>query len=380
MKSLRIIRSFAGRVGAGGFGLIELMVALLIGLVMTGATLTLFLDLSRSSADMAKTNVQIENGSMAMQLLRDDLTHAGFWNGFIPEFDDLTVTAADYPASAVDAGYPAALPAPCATYTPPLTAGDERALLGVPLQLYSAVPGGCSTALPSPVAGSDVLLVRHADTCVAGVGTCVADSAGQLYLQTSRCDGEAPYVLSDSGFVLHKRNCTALDEKRRWINNIYYLRSYAVTPGDGIPTLMQSSFDALAQQVAIPMVEGVEAMRFELGVDNVGDGGPVNYAQAVDWGPASSQIIKNTPKYRGDGAADSVCTSATPCTLDDMVNTVVVKAYLLVRELEPSAGYSSDKTYRLAGTTFGPYGDAYKRHVYSTTIRLNNISGRRETP
>lgn len=143
---------------------------------------------------------------------------------------------------------------------------------------------------------------------------------------------------------------------------------------------MQSSFDALAQQVAVPMVEGVEVMRFELGVDNVGDGGPVNYAQAVDWGLVSSQIIKNTPKYRGDGAADSVCTSATPCTLDDMVNTVVVKAYLLVRELEPSAGYSSDKTYRLAGATFGPYGDAYKRHVYSTTIRLNNISGRRETP
>ena len=55
---------------------------------MMGAILTLFLDLSRSSVDMAKTNVQIENGSMAMQLLRDDLTHAGFWNGFIPEFDE----------------------------------------------------------------------------------------------------------------------------------------------------------------------------------------------------------------------------------------------------------------------------------------------------
>ncbi|MNP77388.1 hypothetical protein D3C76_1748080 [compost metagenome] len=57
-----------------------------------------------------------------------------------------------------------------------------------------------------------------------------------------------------------------------------------------------------------------------------------------------------------------------------------MRVSLLVRSLKPSAGYSSDKTYRLAGSTLGPYTDNFKRHAYAMTVRLNNVSGRRETP
>lgn len=357
-----------------GFGLLELMVAMALGLLLTTGILTLYLNMSRSSSEMAKTNLQIENGRLAIQLLRDDLAHAGFWNGFIPEFDDLTL-------SAVPSDFPATIPTPCFAYSS--WASTSRSIrLGTAVQLYSGVPSGCSTALPDAQANSDVLLVRHAQTCVAGVGNCEADTAGKLYFQTSRCEGEARYVLADAGFTLHQRNCTTLAEKRKFINNLYYLRDYAITPGDGIPTLMQSSYDlvggTLNQQPAVAMIEGVEAMRFELGVDNISDSGAaVNYAQAITWASASN---KNSPTNRGDGAADTLCTSATPCSLSDMVNAVQIKVYLLVRDLESSPGYSSDKTYNLGGRTYGPFSDAFKRHVYSTSIRLSNISGRRETP
>lgn len=360
-----------------GFGLLELMVAMAIGLFLTTGILALYLNMSRSSAEMARTNVQIENGRLAIQLLREDLVHAGFWSGYIPEFDDLTLSTAP-----VD--YPAVLPTPCAAYSS-WTASTKSDLLGTHVQLYSGVPTGCALALPDAVVGSDVLVVRHAQTCVAGVGNCEADTPGKLYFQSSRCEGEARYVLADSGFTLHKRNCTTAVEKRKYVNSIYYLRDYAFTPGDGIPTLMQSSFDlaagSLTQQPAVAMIEGVEAMRFELGVDNISDSAAaVNYSQAVIWASAS---IKNSPTNRGDGAADAFCTSAT-CTLNDMLNSVQIKVYLLVRDLEPSPGYSSDKTYSLAGTTFGPFSTlpsaAFKRHAYTTSVRLNNISGRRETP
>ena len=356
-----------------GFGLIELMVAMALGLLLTTGILTLYLNMSRSSSELAKTNLQIENGRLAIQLLRDDLVHAGFWNGYVPEFDDLTL-------SAIPSDYPATTPTPCFAYSS--WTGTSRSIrLATAVQLYNGVPSGCSTALPNAQANSDVLLVRHAQTCVAGAGNCEADTAGKLYFQTSQCEGEARYVLADSGFSLHKRNCTTLAEKRKFINNIYYLRDYAFAPGDGIPTLMQSNYDlagSLNQQRAEAMIEGVEAMRFELGVDNRSDSGAaVNFAQAVTWASAS---IKNSPTNRGDGAADSLCTSATPCGLNDMVNAVQVKVYLLVRDLEPSPGYSSDKTYSLAGRTYGPFSDAFKRHLYSTTVRLSNVSGRRETP
>lgn len=357
-----------------GFGLIELMVAMAIGLLLTVGILTIYLDMSRSNSEMARTNVQIENGRLAIQMLRDDLTHAGFWNGYISEFDDLTLTT-------VPADYPAALPAPCAAYAD-WTLADKTNLLGVAVQLYAAVPAGCAAQLNDKVADSDVLVVRHAATCAAGVGNCAADTPGKLYFQTSLCEGEGRYVLAPGGFTLHQRNCTAPAEKRQYISNIYYLRDYAVTAGDGVPTLMQSSFDlaggTLGQQVAVPMIEGVEAMRFEFGVDSLSDtGAAINYLQAVNWADSAN---KNSPTNRGDGAADAQCTSATPCTLANMLNTVMVKVYLLVRSPEASPGYSSDKTYNLAGETFGPFADSFKRHVYVTTVRLSNISGRRETP
>ena len=59
---------------------------------------------------------------------------------------------------------------------------------------------------------------------------------------------------------------------------------------------------------------------------------------------------------------------------------MVVEIHLLVRNLEPTPGYQSNKTYVVGGETFGPFSDAFQRHVYSTTVRLTNVSARRETP
>src|SRR5262245_12942378 len=93
-----------------GFSLIELMVASAIGLLIVLGMLTLFVNVSRTNDEMAKTNAMIENGRFAMQLLQNDVAHAGFWNMYYPDFDDLTIT--DEPAD-----YPAELPDPCLDYS-----------------------------------------------------------------------------------------------------------------------------------------------------------------------------------------------------------------------------------------------------------------------
>ena len=89
-----------GYSASAGFGLIELMVAMTLALILSAATLTLYLNMSRSNSELAKTNSQMEHGRLAIRLLRDDLMHAGFLDGYLPEFDDLTATAApaDYPS------------------------------------------------------------------------------------------------------------------------------------------------------------------------------------------------------------------------------------------------------------------------------------------
>ena len=366
-----------------GFSLIELMVAMVIGLLMLVAVLQLFLDITRTNDEMAKTNAQIENGRFTIQLLQSDLSHAGFWNGYIPQFDDLTEE--NIPGDA-----PTAVPDPCAAYAP-WDATYITNLLGTPVQAYEedGVPAGCAGLVSSPKSDTDVLVVRHAETCVAGVGGCEADTAGRLYFQASFCDDDAgDYVLGTTGFGLHTMTIPAgatscndaastFAEKRKFVSSIYYIRD------DN--TLMRSQFDlasgVLEQQPAQALIEGVEGFRVELGIDSLSKtGAAVNYAQAVNWADSSN---KTTPTNRGDGSPDGDfirCTTASPCDQDDLANVVTVKLYVLVRSLVATPGYTDTKTYNLGSTSLGPFEDGFQRHLFSSTVRLNNVSGRRETP
>jgi len=402
-ESLYQIKPFPKKLQRG-LSLVELMIALTIGLLISAALSALFINISRNSSEMAKINSQIENGRFAIQILQDDIIHAGFWGDYVPEFDDLTLDS-------VPTDLPAAVPNPCQAYD--VTTWDaayKSDLIGVPVQVYGDTPpagAGCLTDIATnKQPNTDVVLVRHAGTCIIGAANCEADTLGKFYFQSSlsynlpqprpvpdpNCPvGETgdtqPYILDTTGFgVLSQKDCsTPVTDKRKFISNIYYVRDYANVVGDGIPTLMLSQFDlaggTLAHQEAVPLIEGIEGFSIELGIDSLSDSGaPVDYTNAVDW---SDDENLTSPTNRGDGAPDGAfirCTDIAPCTVDQLVNVVGVKIYVLARALSGTPGYTDTKTYNLGSTTLGPYNDSFKRHVFSTTVRLNNISGRRETP
>jgi type IV pilus assembly protein PilW len=90
---------------------------------------------------------------------------------------------------------------------------------------------------------------------------------------------------------------------------------------------------------------------------------------------------KTTATNRGDAIPDGPYVHCAPCTADQLMNATSVRIYILARSREPTQGYVDTKTYDLgAGTTLGPYNDGYKRHVYTTTVQLPNIAGRRLRP
>jgi type IV pilus assembly protein PilW len=60
-----------------GFSLIELMIAVTLGLLIMTALVSLFVNTSRTNQEMAKTNSQIENARFALNVLADDLMHGG---------------------------------------------------------------------------------------------------------------------------------------------------------------------------------------------------------------------------------------------------------------------------------------------------------------
>jgi type IV pilus assembly protein PilW len=393
----RNLRPAVNRKRPRGFGLVELMISIVIGLIMIAALVALFLGTSRNNRQMATANSMIENGRFAIQLLESDIVHAGFWGTFVPQFDDAT-------ADGAPGDVPTGVPDPCLPYDP-LTwnAAYVRNLLGVPLQAYDAadVCSGAGAPVEDMRADTDLLVVRHAATCAVGEAGCEGDVAGKLYMQSSLCPADAAtFVFGRTGtavFDLHRRHGSCEDggpvdagvpfaEKRRFVSNLYYVRDLVIA-GVVVPTLMRSTFDQagtdLAHQPAIPLVEGIDAFRVEIGVDSLSGSSPpelVDYTSPIDWEDADT---KEMATNRGDGIPDGVfirCTTAAPCGVDELINTTAVRLWVLARSREPTQGYTDTKEYILAGETFGPYSDGFKRHVYSTTLRLPNISGRRERP
>lgn len=460
-----------------GFTLIELMVAITISLLIMLALITVFVNITRSNAEMAKTNMQIENGRFAMQILQNDIVHAGFWGGYVPQFDDLS--SRDIPALTSVAGgtVPSAVPDPCLAYSVANWNDQYKAdLLGLPVQGYDTAPAGCATVLANKKADTDIIVVRHAETCVAtgvGTSTCEANVAGNLYFQASLCSATAQagggttitlsaassdvddtyngkiirivagpgagqereitdydgttkiatvdsawavnpnemsnysldagdYIFNTTGHVSTKRNCADIADLRKFVSNIYYIRDYAVTPGDEIPTLMRSGFGLSGspaalqhQQPAVALIEGIEGFRVEYGIDNLSDtGAAVDYTQGVVWADIANLT---SPTNRGDGMPDeyvrcptadrsidntapSKAPAATVCGVDELSNVVTAKLFVLARSRDITPGYVDGKVYQLGTTELGPFNDNYKRHVFSTTVRLNNVSGRRETP
>lgn len=341
-------------VGQSGFSLIELMISITLGLLIMSGVLALYLNLSKSNAELAKMNRQIENGRFTIQLLQQELWHAGFWGTYIPPLPSVVP--------------PTAIPNPCLAFSDWDTA-DFNNVYSIPVQGYAAgvvLPDECSSIITNRQSNSDVLVVRYAATCVAGVGNCENYNAGKLYLQMQTCSdtsktgiylpdaATAPVLEASGSTTVYKKDCTTAAEKRKFNMSIFYVRSYSVTSSDGIPTLMRADFDlsggVVKMQSAQPLIEGIQSIQFEYGRDTDENG--------------NADIFDD-------------CSS---CSAVDWANVVAVQVHVLARNLEASVGHVENKIYQLGSTTLGPFSDGFMRHVYSSYIRVINPSGRREKP
>lgn len=356
-----------------GFSLIELMIAITISLIIVAALVALFVNFTRSNNELAKTNIKIENGRIAMQLLQNDIVHAGFWGslGFIHP------TATEPSAYPNGYGLPTAVPDPCLAVA---SWNDvyKTNLLAIPVQGFANgnTLTGCNVT--GAIANSDVLAVSHANTCTAGSAGCEGGTDTGPHIQVSACrtGAELPYVIApaapgSTAFTLREKNCTTpVAALRKIISNIYYVASI-----NNIPTLMRVSLVNGAWSAPQPMIEGIEAFRVEYGIDTLGRNGlPINLA--------------STPANYGDGSADVFVTcphydTGTPpalvqCSQDELANVVAVRVHVLARNIEPTIGYNDTKSYKLGAATIPAANDNFKRHVFSTTVRLVNPSARRE--
>jgi type IV pilus assembly protein PilW len=333
----------------GGYTIIELMIAVTIGLAILVALVTLFANNSRARAEIDRANQQTENGRYALQLLTDDLHSAGYLAEFNP----------------APLGNPAAKPDPCATDLSTL-----RTALPLPIQGYdngTNAPSCLNDVRP----GTDILVVRRASTCGVGEPGCDPYVAGAAYIQASSCQSTAElasgnistyYALdaNTANLSLHQKDCATAALWHQYRTHIYFVANND-KDGDGIPTLKRAELGATGFAI-VPLVEGVENLQIEYGADT-----------SVPTTGAPAFFTADPDGYNG-------C-SVSEC-LGYWRNTVAVKISILARNITVTPGYIDSKVYLLGsnadGTdnTVGPLGDGYKRHTYESLVRLNNTSGR----
>ncbi|MEP7083155.1 MAG: PilW family protein [Betaproteobacteria bacterium] len=337
-----------------GFTLVELMVGIVVGMLVITAMALLFANSSAARAEMDRASQQIENGRVALQILRDDIHQAGFFGGYsggVRRIVDACVPRAALVLSAGALGWqssPASVPLPIHGYA----AGETPA---------------AETCITNQQPGTDALVLRSVDSSSVAVSSVTgAASATDYYLQTSACADpvldapDRPFVVAAGGsgaaatFTLHQKDCSTLAPLRKLIVRAYYIGKCSVCSGsgDGIPTLRMVELEG-ATATSQSVVEGIDSMHIE-------------YALDTD----------------NDGAFDAVrrCRASTdPCAVADWQNVMAVRVFLLARNLTPSPAYLDTKTYDmgLAGV-IGPANDRFKRHLYSATVTAFNQTGPRE--
>ena len=239
-----------------GMSIVELMVALTIGLMVLAGLASIFASSSAARTEMERTSRQLENGRFAMELLSDDLRMAGFYG-------ELNLIGSPAPAAMGD---------PCST-----DSTIWNAVLTHGVQGIDNATAPLPTCLPGTVKpNTDILVVRFANTCEAGTVGCDPVVGGRPYVQVSKCDQViagppsgpenllTPYLLGLSGtvtFSLRNKECTAAANQRRYIVRIYFI-STDNGKGQAIPTLKRMDLNGLTWGETA-LVEGIEELNLE---------------------------------------------------------------------------------------------------------------------
>ncbi len=357
-----------------GFGLVEVMISLLLGIfIMLGVT-QIASNNSNTRWEIERAGRQLENATYALHLIEGDLTNAAFWGERrvveVLSIPDLC------PATACDANTFPALDDP-----------DECQLnwaMAFPVQGGSATIAqpnfSCPTAddsddtdLITPKLGTDYVAIRRASSCAVGdVGCDAGDTSFHLQVNANKNSGEFEEIKISSKFISDHSNFEDFLQRDgvtpapiyRYISRIYYVNA----SDQLVRAELGSDAENVFEYTETPLVEDIEMLRMTYGLDSSGNDGEEDI-------PAD--------------LSDPYPTIANDARWSD---TVKVTISILVRSQEPSAGFRDDKIYTIVGQTYcadlPPRAacdvtmpaalEGYRRQLYSRTVSLRNVAGKRE--
>jgi type IV pilus assembly protein PilW len=326
---------FAARRALAGMTLIELMVALAIGMFLMIGAITVFMQ-GRTTFRITESVSRLqENARFALDALEPDIRMAGHWG--------LTNVGANILGRAP--ATPAGVPTTCGN----TWVNDfERAVTATNGSAPWPWGGGCA-ASTAAVAAADTLVVRRVSEDPALAGR----TAGTLYVQSNRSDKSQLFV----GAALPGAPEPTTSRPFRVIANGYYVStdntSSLSLPGNTIPSLRMKTLIEGGTIQDREILPGVEDMQIELGIDT----------------SAPTTAGRGTiDRFVNPGAA--VLTSAAFIANEGQI--LAVRLWLRVRAERAENGFVDNVGYTYADQVVPAFNDNFRRVVVSKTIYLRN--------
>jgi type IV pilus assembly protein PilW len=327
-----------------GFSLVELMLAMVIGLIIIGGVMSLYIttrDTQRSSEDQLQL---LSDARFVINTIGDDLRQAGYWGeaavttSIVCRNGDATCTGSDALAPATD---------DCAA--------------GWYIDLMNAVIASdntnnystCTSA--SYKANTDVLGIHYADSNVVLTTSLAANVAyirsnydvGGLFIGDT-IPTSTPY--DGLKYWTNTAANNARSENRKLVSNLYYVSDDTVA-GDGIPSLHKVELESGPVMNDEMLISGVADLQFQFGVDTSTprDGSVNSYVEA-----------------------GSIPTNATTGATD-WSSVRSVKIWVLMRSgrKDKDIPIAGTQTFTLANNTDSPT-DGHQYYMVTNTIYLRN--------
>jgi type IV pilus assembly protein PilW len=317
--------------------MIELLVGLALGLVVVTAITSFFGPTSAHRRNLENAGQMFDNATYAAELLAEEIRAAGYYG----ELQQAGVTwqAAD----------------PCGLTAAAL--GWSSSPPSAPLPLVGIAAGAATpTCISNRRDATAMLTLRRVDFTTVPVASLPAG----VHLQVSTCGADPlvkPFVATATAAAmdLRSRNCTAVAPARRLLVRTYFVECAADCAAGAAPRLSRAELTSAGTIAVTPLVDGIENLQFEYGFDTDDDGAPDAYRTATS-GVA--------------GQAD-----------DNWGNVVAVRMYLVARSRDPAVGHVDAVSFDLGlNGAQAAAGDAFKRHVHTTLVRVMNVAGGRELP
>lgn len=313
-----------------GFSIVELMVALGLSMTLGVAVVSVFVNNSYSFNQDENIARMQDDARHALREIAFEISMAGHYAdlhvpGTVTPDATLAIGADCGPAGEINWMY----------RTVEAGTGNSMSVAALDNATNAAAVAAHSCFLPGELLeGTDIVVIRRVAGAEAG-----ALRPGGVYLRTNGTVGllfRAPVPAAPTVVVAAPR----ADWEFR--PSIYYIRQFANTPGDGIPTLCRKALRGAGPSMQTEcLATGIENLQIEYGIDTSEDGHPNIYS--------------------------------TSPTLAEIQNVLSARIFLLARTTDIDTRYTNDKTYSISNAPDYAPADSFHRRVFSTNVSIQNI-------